>query len=142
MPLLSQTPLADTLKTLSNNWVKVDQVQQTVTLNKGGVIAVGNKLNERDSLSVQIGDAVRLIDSINKEVVYHKKENERLREVVIPSLENKIVEKETQGVLNMQSKVLEIDSLQVDLKSAKKSKWKFGIYGTLLGGLLMLVFGG
>lgn len=97
--MLSFAQLTDSLKILSSEWVKVDNVEKTVTMNKGGVVVVGNLLTQRDSLEVQVFDAISLINEKEKEVGVHKLEAQSLRGIV-KDLEQKVIEKETQGYLN------------------------------------------
>ena len=139
-PVLSQTPLQDSLKTLSNKWVQVDTVQKTVTINKAGVVAIGNELRKGDSLAVQIVEVVESVNDKVEEIEIHKKEAGSLRDV-ITTLQLKNNEQENQNVLNLHDQELVIAGLTVDLKKQVGKKWTWATLALLIGTAFGFVIG-
>lgn len=132
--------MLDSLKIASNNWVKVDNVKQTVTINKAGVVVVGNELRKKDSLQIQVVDAITLVDSINKQVEYHKGESTSLKSEIV-ALELRNERQLDQNVLNLHDQSLVIAGLSVDLKEQKGKKWTWAAFALVIGTALGFVIG-
>jgi len=122
--------------------VSIDTIQSQTTLDKKATIAIGNQLKEGAGYKTIFNEQTVLVDSLFKQIDLQRQENDVYRNDIVPTLKSLNNEKDHEIRFINEKMELKEENHKAQIKSKNGNFWKGVGGGTLLGLLLMVVFGG
>ena len=119
--------------------VVIDSINQTTLLDKKATIAQGNIVKRYDSLEPIHKETVRLKDSLWLQTTFHKSEIKDLRLVVIPALEQQVVEVGVELKSNKIEFKAKEEGYEAEIKTQKIKKWIWGTAGAVIAFLATML---